>query len=497
MATIASVTVRMYQVGFGDCFLLTFGYAAPFEDGSSRRHILVDFGSTHFPASVRKLSTIAKLINSHSDGGRIDVVVVSHRHRDHLSAFGSKEAVGALMAKGYPRLVVRPWTEDPALDASATGVPGADRAAAAAVGADGDGAIGKGSRGLLRDLHAAAQFAESLGNRLGAPHGRSLGARVSAAAAEVANADAVNQLNAWSNGGRGRYLHYGLPSGIEDVVPGLGVWVLGPPTADQHKAVRSQRADDPDEFWMIYNGLVAKLPPAALAGAPAEEPSTVPEPARTAASFGVDFTGRLTAAADAPNTGARRGDPGPTRWLTDRMRGQNLQFLMRLVRILDTVLNNTSLILVFEVPTPEGPLRLLFGGDAQIENWEYALKYAPDRKATRAALGDVALYKVGHHGSRNASPRSLVNLWRRTPGSHRQLVALMSTKPGVHGESEATAVPRRTLVAALDTLTEEQLYSTEGLTSETPWVEATADTAVGRAITVTDGSRKSEPPTDG
>ena len=54
---------------------------------------------------------------------------------------------------------------------------------------------------------------------------------------------------------------------------------------------------------------------------------------------------------------------------------QRLNSLLRIVRILDDVLNNTSVILLFDVPGTK-PLRLLFPGDAQIENWEYAIKFA-------------------------------------------------------------------------------------------------------------------------
>ena len=40
-----SVTLRAYQVGFGDCFLLSFHYA-----GRRRtRHVLIDFGTTSLP----------------------------------------------------------------------------------------------------------------------------------------------------------------------------------------------------------------------------------------------------------------------------------------------------------------------------------------------------------------------------------------------------------------------------------------------------------------
>ena len=40
------ITVQMYRVGFGDCFLLSFRYPR-FE-----RHVLVDFGSTGLPKST-------------------------------------------------------------------------------------------------------------------------------------------------------------------------------------------------------------------------------------------------------------------------------------------------------------------------------------------------------------------------------------------------------------------------------------------------------------
>jgi hypothetical protein len=36
------LTVRMYQVGFGDCFLLTFHYPK-----TGDRHVLIDFGSSN------------------------------------------------------------------------------------------------------------------------------------------------------------------------------------------------------------------------------------------------------------------------------------------------------------------------------------------------------------------------------------------------------------------------------------------------------------------
>ena len=113
--------------------------------------------------------------------------------------------------------------------------------------------------------------------------------------------------------------------------------------------------------------------------------------------------------------------------------------MARLVRKLDDALNNTSLILLLEV----GGLSMLFPGDAQIENWQFTLDRLDDRaRAEEEAAPDIDLYKVGHHGSRNATPRSLHALWVDRPNTLPPMTALMSTRPDVHGESEATAVPR-------------------------------------------------------
>src|SRR3984885_8383923 len=54
------------------------------------------------------------------------------------------------------------------------------------------------------------------------------------------------------------------------------------------------------------------------------------------------------------------------------------------------------------------PLKLLFPGDAQIENWQFALQ----QNKYRSLLSSVNLYKVGHHGSRNATPKSLWKLFK-------------------------------------------------------------------------------------
>ncbi|MBA3687623.1 MAG: hypothetical protein H0W81_02115 [Chloroflexi bacterium] len=474
--------IRMYQVGFGDCFLLSFEYGQALDDGRKERHVLIDFGSTSMGGRLSSLNQIAKLIRDHAQG-KIDVIVVTHRHRDHLSAFGDKQIAKLLVDPGYPKLVIRSWTEDPDLDRGARGPAAAGTGIAPSAtrgnARDTEVAIGPKSRRFMRTLGSAETFTTGLFEKIRKSPPNSLAAEASGLAEDqLKNEDAVNQLKAWGDAGKPAYLHYGMRSGIESVVPGIRTRVLGPPTVDQHEAVKSQRESDPDEFWMIYNQLLGNLTRTDLIG-PAHGKRGLPASTESAAHAGAhdDVSGVAPdpAETDAPDSAGAFGPVGPVRWLTDRMGRQQLNSLYRIVRILDGVLNNTSVILLFDVDASGKRIRLLFGGDAQIENWEYALK----RTRNRALLREVDVYKVGHHGSRNATPRTLFNLWKPRSKSDPRW-ALLSTKPGVHGKSPATAVPRETLVAALDTSM--TLRSTNLLADRVPYVELHADLRAGKAF---------------
>jgi hypothetical protein len=133
------------------------------------------------------------------------------------------------------------------------------------------------------------------------------------------------------------------------------------------------------------------------------------------------------------------------------------QGLLEIVRQLDDQMNNTSLILLFEV----FGRKLLFPGDAQFENWSYAMTEAPDKNRVAELVAEVDFYKVGHHGSLNATPRQwLWQSFRKRKG--RQLQTMMSTMSNKHGKkSSNTEVPRRTLVTALQS--QSQLKNTQKL----------------------------------
>ena len=95
------VTVSMYNVGFGDCFLIRI-------PGATRdRTVLVDCGSIK-KGVVGEIDAVVDQIIS-DVGGRIDVVAMTHRHRDHVSGFAHPSWRGVEVGE-----VWMPWTENPA-----------------------------------------------------------------------------------------------------------------------------------------------------------------------------------------------------------------------------------------------------------------------------------------------------------------------------------------------------------------------------------------------
>jgi hypothetical protein len=239
----------------------------------------------------------------------------------------------------------------------------------------------------------------------------------------VSNPSAVKNLA--TLGKRRVYVYHGSASGLATVLPGVRITVLGPPTVAQTDTVLKQRSEDDAEFWRLE----------------AQRAS------RNAAGLRRLFPKAVI---------AHGALPPSVRWFVPRLRNLHVSELRKLVRIMDTAMNNTSVILLFEI----GRQKLLFPGDAQIENWAYALA----RPKLCQRLEGVTLYKVGHHGSRNATPITLWNGFRHRAkaASPIRLRSVVSTMAGKHGTEDAnTEVPRQTLVAALQSETD--FFTTQAL----------------------------------
>ena len=405
-----SVEIRTYQVGFGDCFLLSFIYGE-----KDKRHVLIDFGTTGLPGRTAKPSThmpkIAKHIKSVCDPTGLTALVATHRHADHINGFGTDGKTGksgSIIASLKPKLVLQPWTEDPAAKKDAQkATQDSSRSRKSFVA---------GLAAMNEVAGMVANIAMKPPTWMSVPLQKEL---MFLGQDNIANRSAVDNLIAMGKrkGGKAVWAHHGSKSGLEALLPGVKVRVLGPPDLTQSEKIRKQRSRDPDQFWHLVSG------GAALNG-------------KNLLSTGLAWGAK----------GQSHAVPPEARWFRDRLERLNGQQLLEIVRTLDQQMNNTSLILLFEVFGK----KLLFPGDAQIENWSYAFEDAPDAAKTRALLAEVDVYKVGHHGSLNATPRQA--LWEKFRKRNKGLRTLLSTMPGKHGSSRShTEVPRTTLLKELET----------------------------------------------
>jgi beta-lactamase superfamily II metal-dependent hydrolase len=335
-----AVRVRMYDVGFGDCFLLTF----PARD--RERLVLIDCG-VHSASKRQGLdAAIANILQLVARAGnRIDVVVATHRHRDHVHGFRDEDRWAGVDVGE----VWMPWTEDPE-DPEARRIR--DRQS-------------KRSALLLSLMPAKAGEAWS-------------GVRAIADNNGLTNARAMATLHRGFAGdparsflpepeGKPRSSSFQTP-----VLPGVTVHILGP--SRDPRAIRDM--DPPAAEAYLQMGTGTEL---------ATDGRLLPfdrwrrEQRDYLDRFHhFDITGTdLGSIVSAGRTNA-----------------------LGLAVALEQAVNGTSLMLSFEC----GDLNLLFAGDAQWGTWDRAL--ADPRKADH--LERTTLYKVGHHGSHNATPRRFV-----------------------------------------------------------------------------------------
>jgi beta-lactamase superfamily II metal-dependent hydrolase len=445
--------VRMYRVGFGDFFLIT----VPSDDGP--QHILVDCGVTRGKTGKGDIATIKTAVRKMADetDSKLALIIVTHRHQDHIIGFSrcadefSKFEVGAVWMPywetEYAPDVVK-------LQADLTNVA-LDLRAAALAGAP--------------DEHTA-EIVGIVENATGMSLAEGPGGGTNARSLDLLKRQLGVKAEYYAAGDAAK-----LPAGL--VKAGLKATILGPPPNDKLPFLKLMDLQKTvGQYAAPANGAgkstkwAAPFDPAFIADASAYPPSAFREWAPRTAGQPLDFSKRHAKELEA---GVRAATP---------------EALFTAAKQLDAVLNNQSLVVLFEWKGKT----LLFAGDAQAGNWENWL-FSTDKpmsdpsslKLTASAksiLESIDFYKVGHHGSTNATPIPAVDAM----GS--SFVAMCSTEEGTFGSvKNKSEVPRVPLLEALEK--KSTLVRSDQIAVTTPDgdVPPALAEAVGKPFVVGDG----------
>ena len=197
-----AIRIRMYRIGFGDCFLVSLPLAG---DGGVR-HVLVDCG-VHAKGNIGTLDEITDNIAAATDG-KLAIVIATHAHQDHISGFDPDK-----FGKFEIGEVWMPWSEDPN-DSKAVKLKKKHVALAAQL-----------------EQHFEAQA------RIGARVSKTRAAASAAVANLVANKTSLQALHAgFSVNAQVRFFKAGDALKTLEEVPGLSVRFLGPPTDEKFLA---------------------------------------------------------------------------------------------------------------------------------------------------------------------------------------------------------------------------------------------------------------------
>jgi beta-lactamase superfamily II metal-dependent hydrolase len=348
------IRVRMYRIGFGDFFLVSFlRPQAPL-------HVLIDCG-VH-AGDIGAIQDAVKQLQQDT-GSKLALLIMTHRHADHISGFASCRTAFA----GFTvERIWMSWFEDPGNKKAM-----AFQASLAAVAQQLRVSLALRASADKKQLTAMADNILGLG------------------AAGVSNQAALDVLHGgFANRPPIDYYQAKdtptLPDSLLQV--GLAARILGPPI-------------DPSLVSQMTNTNQQYLAAAGADGAPPPMPFARPfwtsdkaYPSQAFRHYGVRRLQRLIAQVQPDALAARAAKA-------------------------DNTLNNQSLVVLFSLQGRN----LLFAGDAQWGNWENFLYggvfgtsgHTELTDDAKAILQSLNFYKVGHHGSANASPKGMVEALRQ------------------------------------------------------------------------------------
>lgn len=390
-------TVRMYRQGHGDCFLL-----ATRKEEATPFYLLIDCG-LWTGSEVDPRVTMEAVVDdiAVSTANHVDVVLITHEHMDHVSGFNvpSTARPGTFCWDAIDiGEVWLAWTEDGAdPDANALRRRFDDVLLGLVGVADRPGAFGLTPEShraqLIRDVLALHTGETSFGDLAAAARDSTL-----AAVAGLSNKHAIKRMRDKARRPT-RFLNPGqTPFPLPGVGEGLRVFTLGPPR--DPGLLLSLDPKGPEEFRFRLDGAASTLLGAlslradgTRLGNPFSPRFGVP-PERLASPSAAFFEQHY-------GTGPTKGHRCGWRRIDDDWTEAAESLALRL----NDEVNNTSLVVALELPRT-GKV-LLFTGDAQRGSWiswsDLTWDVAGGRLTARDLLARTVLYKVGHHGSHNAT----------------------------------------------------------------------------------------------
>ncbi|MEA2162770.1 MAG: hypothetical protein QOK37_897 [Thermoanaerobaculia bacterium] len=359
-----AITIGMYNVGFGDAFLVRI------PDGAGERRILFDCGMHLGGPGPNPIAAVAKrIIDDVTENGkaRIDVVVGTHRHSDHVSGFQQK-----IWSKLEVSEVWLPWTENPK-DPRARKI-----------------LESQSKRSLALVQHIARRAKKDKKFRAAA----AASGLMEIAKNNLKNAPAMKTLHEGFSGSPQRFF---LPTSEKanerprtfttPALPGVKIHVLGP---SKDEVVIAKLVKEEEMLFRLQQSASEEE-----AGAP----------------FKPRWVIKTADVNTKPELEQFRLDEKTLKNIHDI--GDGSEFAA--AASTDAQINNTSLMLLFEI----GSAVLLFPGDAQWGTWEAAL----NDEEWQPLLRKVTFLKVGHHASENATPKTFVDKYLG-----EEFLALVSTR---------------------------------------------------------------------
>ncbi|AXY76807.1 hypothetical protein D3H65_23660 [Paraflavitalea soli] len=420
-----SVSVRMYAHGFGDCFLLTF-----LSKEKPVYRMLIDCGM--LTGDTDRLRQVIDHIKTDC-GGRLDLVVQTHEHKDHISGFNLRDKNKNLLwdAIKVDRVWLA-WTEN-------TGSNGDDlaiqlkqkqdkkkKALAKALQLYNSSIQQAEHRTMMNkeyqgsDYYAAQQrYATALQQILGffdisaedvaglAANGAELGLTMKDAMGYFINRSRTNgnpDISFWNPGEQADAKTTGLP--------GINFYFLGPPK--DYDKLRVMEDSEHIEMYLTEMGLSDNFF-VALTSEEDEESNEALSPFHKRYRW------------QGPMKGEQEDPEGVWNLYYNKdhdwrsIENDWLHNAGALALNLDSYTNNTSLVIAIELEDSDKVL--LFPADAQIGNWlswteavddknpEPRLKWQVMKKGQQKTitaeelLKRTVFYKVGHHASHNATAR--------------------------------------------------------------------------------------------